>query len=1120
MLDVHGNHITNSIPSSLGMLDLLFYIDLSSNKISHSIPTSFGLLTSLEYFYLFSNDLTGSLPLQLSALSLLQILDLRNNYLSQSIPDFFDHILDLSIIKLNSNQFSKTLPDSLGRLQALQYLDLDTNMLSRGIPTSFGTLSSLQYLYLYSNSLTGAIPTTFESLTSLIVLDLHINRLDSTLPTLLGSLPSIEVIFLSYNSLTGSIPLSFGSFLFLQELDVSNNLLTQSIPDSFSNLVSLQYFYLHSNLLSSTIPSSVGFLTNLRSFNLQENSFSGVIPSTFGCSKSLQLLYLQQNYLSGSIPSSLGNLSLFQELYLQNNFISNTIPSSIGEMFSLRFFNGSSNYLVGSLPSLRTKELRALDLSFNQLSSAFKSFGNITLVEFISLSQNCFNERLSSKICTLLELKTLLLDNLGGNCKSLLPLLNIADTIGGSIPSCIWEMSLLKTFHVLGNGLSGSLPDLSSHSLLSSFAGGSNRFLGSIPLSFQNRNFNLLQLSFNRIAGTLDSTFKMHELDVMVRNKTIISNQTISISLFSNRLSGTIPQYIKSLPSVDVVAGNIFGCSDFYDGNDVNSGSYVCGSMKLTEVAWFTEGILVIVLLTILFSVSFSSFISTVLLNWNSYALWSRVSYFPLINAKFLVFWSVIVAVLLTVYILLGNISSISTHTFNYGWVISVSPIHGWIAFFIVGLFTIALTLSGCYWFFSVVCQRYVTNNRFSLRSTFVISSSTSWKITWILFLGGFLNLCVLLVVNGIYVYTVIQSMSDRIQFLVSILISVFKMVWTEMYPNAVLALVPSCSLDSKMGFELTVNLINFLVVPIIVTMAVDVNCFLNVFTDIPPVQTVFESWSSHCYSIAMQDTTRYVCDLVPSVGYSSIIPPWMYSFQCSSSIITSYLPVIMYSYLLAGIILPFFRLILISCIEQWNRKSSVLSILSKMLYYDFSCDVNSFDHILALLRTIKEEKSRKILCRFLRHVVLLFTFGLACPIVIVLILIALSVEKIMFRVEFIFFNQYLKQLIRKDFDEYAMVCEASILGFEASLRVLHRYLLYCMLSVVLFWAIFVFDMIGDVYGVYVGWIVTLMYAIVFVCSLIGCDYYLRKKWKRLENNNSMMLSSLGSLELIDRVVL
>ena len=76
--------------------------------------------------------------------------------------------------------------------------------------------------------------------------------------------------------------------------------------------------------------------------------------------------------------------------------------------------------------------------------------------------------------------------------------------ITGGIPSCLFSIPKLRTLHLSGNGLTGSLPNnaiIQSHLL--DFSVSHNELTGAIPSQFHNRVWYNLDLSYNRLTGVL-----------------------------------------------------------------------------------------------------------------------------------------------------------------------------------------------------------------------------------------------------------------------------------------------------------------------------------------------------------------------------------------------------------------------------------------------------------------------------------------------------------------------------------------------------------------------------------------------------------------------------------------
>lgn len=66
MIDLSGNILSGTIPSSLGDLMMLEVLNLSNNQLSSQVPDEIGNLRSLDDLNLSNNFLQGQLPLSAS----------------------------------------------------------------------------------------------------------------------------------------------------------------------------------------------------------------------------------------------------------------------------------------------------------------------------------------------------------------------------------------------------------------------------------------------------------------------------------------------------------------------------------------------------------------------------------------------------------------------------------------------------------------------------------------------------------------------------------------------------------------------------------------------------------------------------------------------------------------------------------------------------------------------------------------------------------------------------------------------------------------------------------------------------------------------------------------------
>ena len=150
-----------SIPKQIGdSLKLLQFLRLQNNRqLQDSIPSQLGLLTNLRYLELWGNNLSNSIPPQLGNLTNLVTLSLEGNQLMGNLPTQLGNLKNLSSFSVNGNKLSGNIPVELSKLRQLSYLQLSNNRFTGSLPSQLGdSLTNLIDFYAFGDSLVGAIP--------------------------------------------------------------------------------------------------------------------------------------------------------------------------------------------------------------------------------------------------------------------------------------------------------------------------------------------------------------------------------------------------------------------------------------------------------------------------------------------------------------------------------------------------------------------------------------------------------------------------------------------------------------------------------------------------------------------------------------------------------------------------------------------------------------------------------------------------------------------------------------------------------------------------------------------------------------------------------------------------
>ncbi|GLJ13479.1 hypothetical protein SUGI_0213220 [Cryptomeria japonica] len=315
--------LTGQIPSELGNMSSLKYLDISSNPdLTGEIPSELGYMSSLKYLDISYNPgLTGEIPSELGNMSSLKNLRISgNSHLelrqSGSWIRNLRRLEELYMYHVNLATGGDGVVENVASLTNLTTLAMSG--VSGTILSSLVNLTSISHLYLEDSDVAHQpFPIWISNLTSLVSLELNNYSLHDSIPSAVLSLPHLRTLELSYNP----------------DLNVDLSFIVQHA----SQLSTLSIT--HSNV-GGVVPNSIANMTSLTRFDLWDNQIQGVLPPAIGNMSSLTYMDLSYNSLRGNISwSSLGGLSKLSVLYLDSNQLNGSFPSTFGQFFT---FNDDS----------------------------------------------------------------------------------------------------------------------------------------------------------------------------------------------------------------------------------------------------------------------------------------------------------------------------------------------------------------------------------------------------------------------------------------------------------------------------------------------------------------------------------------------------------------------------------------------------------------------------------------------------------------------------------------------------------------------------------------------------------------------------------------------------------
>ncbi|XP_049396378.1 probable LRR receptor-like serine/threonine-protein kinase At1g53420 isoform X1 [Solanum stenotomum] len=300
----------------------------------------------------------------------------------------------------------------------------------------------------------------------------------------------VEIDF-SDRRIEGGIPQNIGNLKYLTTLNLDRNKLNGPIPESFKDLTRLTHISLCDNSLNGTIPLSLGEMKSLQKISLCKNFFNETIPPNLKSLKSLEYLDLSYNLLSGNI-SELGGIGTLTELNLADNQLSGKLPDSLTSFVNLEELQLQNNEFVGALPlSFHSLvNLKTFDVRGNNLNGTIPDiFGGWEKLLIMNLMGNTFSASFPPTFSELKNLQQLYISDSVGEQYSFPDLSTIESlttltlrncSLKTGIPDWIWKIPQLEYLDLSFNNLSGVIPETGPKSLKFIFLR-KNKLTGTIP---------------------------------------------------------------------------------------------------------------------------------------------------------------------------------------------------------------------------------------------------------------------------------------------------------------------------------------------------------------------------------------------------------------------------------------------------------------------------------------------------------------------------------------------------------------------------------------------------------------------------------------------------------------
>jgi len=365
--------------------------------------------------------------------------------------------------------------------------------------------------------------------------------------------------------------------------------------------------------------------------------------------------------------------------------------------------------------------------------------------------------------------------------------------------------------------------------------------------------------------------------------------------------------------------------------------------------------------------------------------------------------------------------------------------------------------------------------------------------------------------------------------------------------PYSVILFQPFMSNPRALQNRFIMSIVNYLLAPAIATIATNQSCFYYLFNLHAPVTSLTTINVCETFYIDPTNPSETSCLSSTATKFSTLFyPQFQYSYACGSALLVTYIPVLMYTYIAAGFIAPLGRYFL--------ALNPILlrpfSIVHDIFFVEPRSTETKLQQENEIRNGIIRVRGPGVVVTLVLHSTVLLTFGMACPILGIAVAVTIINDSIVWKLlvgRYLIMVAFIRQIFMSSTDMVAWnnpihaetidsnELKGMFVGspntnlnrpnhdagpnrdshgmqptshtkpniiFDLELMELDNkdawrgLFCCCFLSVwtvVIFWALLFFDMVGDIYTDDSAMACTLCYGVLLSFVLYGYSYIIKR---------------------------